>query len=415
MKTDILGLFFLLALVVPVFSSANLNVGIGKTDITPPIGTPSAGYTKRKGEGMQGTHDPLLAIALFIDNGEKKIALCSVDHLGFTYEMVQKIVEQVHRVPELKQCEIYIASSHTHSGGGAYLNVPVVGESLAGPYSPELTQFYVTKTAEAIMQASQNPIPARIGIGYGSAEDLSQYRGFWPKEIKPVSDVAVIKVTKLDGTPFAVLFNYAVHPTVLKSQNRLFSADFVGYARDALQSLLGAHVEALYFNGAEGDVIPVIYGEDRFHSCKHIGQSLAETVQKIWNQTETRNSLDIQTRKESYTFKPQATPFDLTLPLEHYPSEMNLLVLNQIHAFITVPGELSTIYDRSLKEIGNALGYVHVSIFGLTNDAHGYIILPESWRHKTYESSLSFGGENYGEITKNRAETLLRSKAPQKH
>lgn len=62
-------LFFLIALPTIIFP--DINVGIGKTDITPSIGTPSAGYTERKGEGMQGIHDPLLAIALFIDNGEK--------------------------------------------------------------------------------------------------------------------------------------------------------------------------------------------------------------------------------------------------------------------------------------------------------------------------------------------------------
>jgi len=82
-----------------------------------------------------------------------------------------------------------------------------------------------------------------------------------------------------------------------------------------------------------------------------------------------------------------------------------------VHAFVTIPGELSCFYDRQIKEIGSALGYAQVSIFGLTNDAHGYIILPESWRHKTFESGLSFGGENYGEVTKDRAEALLRSNA----
>lgn len=63
---------YLFALFIPVVVSASITVGVGKRDITPPVGTPSAGYIKRNGEGMQGVHDPLLAIALFIDNGEKK-------------------------------------------------------------------------------------------------------------------------------------------------------------------------------------------------------------------------------------------------------------------------------------------------------------------------------------------------------
>lgn len=413
MKNSLRSLFFLLAITIPILGSAVLNVGIGKANITPPIETPSAGYIERKGEGMQGIHDPLLAIALFIDNGDKQIVLCSVDHLGFTHEMVQEIIRQVHFVPQLKQTEIYIASSHTHSGGGAYLNIPLVGESLAGAYNSQVTKFYIEKTVEAIIQASQNLIPSKIGIGYGKAENLSKYRGLWPTDITPISDVAVIKVTKLDETPLAVLFNYAVHPTVLKSQNRLFSSDFVGYARDHLQALLGSDIQPIYFNGAQGDIIPVIFNEeDRFVSCNHLGQLLAETVERIWNEVEVKESLHIKTQNESYEFKPQATPFGLNLPLDLYKSEINVIVLNQFHAFITIPGELSSIYDQRLKEIGNKLGYRHVSVFGLTNDAHGYIILPESWKYKTFESTLSFGGENYGELTKNRAEILLKNNAP---
>lgn len=407
-------LFLLLTLLLPHLSHATLNVGIGKADITPPIGTPSAGYPERKSEGMEGIHDPLLAIALFIDNGEKQIVFCSVDHLGFTYEMVQDIFQQVHTIPKLEQSEIYIASSHTHSGGGAYLNIPLIGESLAGPYNEKITQFYIKKTVEAIIQASQNLIPAKMGIGYGKVENLSKYRGLWPTDITPFPEVAVIKVTKLDGTPLAVLFNYALHPTVLKSQNRLFSSDFVGNARSHLQTLLGSDLQPIYFNGAQGDVIPVIINEeDRFASCEQLGRSLAETVEHIWNEIEVKDSLTIKTERESYQFKPQPTPFGLQLPLDQYNTEMNIIVLNQLHAFMTIPGELSTIYDQRFKEMGKRLGYSHVSIFGLTNDAHGYIILPDSWQHKTLEAGLSFGGENYGNLTQNRAEVLLKNNAPE--
>ncbi|MEX2304843.1 MAG: hypothetical protein WD595_01480 [Waddliaceae bacterium] len=241
---------------------------------------------------------------------------------------------------------------------------------------------------------------------------MSQYRGLWPKNVVPLNDVTVIKVTHLDDTPLAVLFNYPVHPTVLKTQNRLFSADFVGYARNHLLSSLGSDVCSVYFNGAQGDIIPVAFNENGFDACNTLGRSLAETVKKIWDETPTNDSLQINTQKDSYAFKPQATPFGLALPVDIYKSEMNVIVFNQTHAFITVPGELSCLYDQRLKDIGNRLGFSHVSIFGLTNDAHGYIILPESWQNKTYESGLSFGGEDYGNITEERAETLLKVFSP---
>lgn len=414
MKEALRYLLFLTFIALPAMSFASVNIGIGKTDITPSIGTPSAGYAERQGEGMQGAHDPLLAIALFIDNGEKQIVLCSVDHLGFTYDMTQEITAKIHSYPELKACEIFIAASHTHSGGGAHLNIPIVGEKIAGTYNFDTTQFYINKTTDAILEACRHQTPAKIGIGYGKAKNLSKYRGQWPKSITPLEDITVIKITGLDDSPLAVFFNYPVHPTVLKSQNRLFSSDFVGYARSHLQSSLGSSVQPIYFNGAQGDIIPVIFNEnDRFNACEVTGRSLAETVKEIWDTIETDNTLQVETKKESYAFKPQVNPFGLTLPIDVYNSEMNLIIFNQTHAFITIPGELSCLYDKRLKEAGNQLGFSHVSIFGLTNDAHGYIILPESWQHKTSESALSFGGENYGDIIEERAKMLLKALSPQ--
>ena len=75
--------------------------------------------------------------------------------------MVQEIVRQVHEIPQLQHYEIYIASSHTIQGG-AYLNIPYVDQNLAGTYSTEITEFYIKKTVEAILQASQNQIPQRL-------------------------------------------------------------------------------------------------------------------------------------------------------------------------------------------------------------------------------------------------------------
>ena len=247
-KTILISIFFL-----PFFLFAEIKAGVGAADITPPVGTPSAGYLDRKGEGMEGVHDTLQALALFIDNGEKKLAICSVDHLGFTYEMVQKVKDIVEK--KLPSCEIYIASSHTHSGGGAYLNIPGLGDALAGPYNDSVTRFYIEQTAAAILQAGQNVFSAKMGIGYGKAEKLSLYRGQWPLAVSLPDMITVIKITHLDGAPLAILVNYPVHPTILKSQNHLFSSDFVGYMRDYLISLLGSSVKPLYINGAQGDIV----------------------------------------------------------------------------------------------------------------------------------------------------------------
>jgi hypothetical protein len=324
--------------------------------------------------------------------------------------MVKKIEGKIHGDADLKDCEILIGSSHTHSGGGAFLNIPHIGERLAGPYQKEIVDLYIEQTCEAIRTAFRNRVPAQVGIGYGQTEPLSQYRALWPQNITPLNHLTVLKVTHLDGTPLAVWFNFPVHPTVLRGENRAFSADFVGYARIFLETKLGA--EPLYFNGAQGDINPLILDEtDRFHACELLGHALALAVEKVWEETATSEKLDFTLVKETYSFKPEATPFGLVLPVARYETEMNLLVLNQTHAFISIPGELSCLYDQKLKEIGTELGYQAVSILGLTNDAHGYIITRDAWEHKTMESGLSFGGKGYGELTLKRAANLLQKAA----
>lgn len=97
-------------LMMPIWAMASLMVGISKEEITPPINSPSAGYARN--DNMIGVHDPLWAMALFIDNQEKQIVLCSVDHLGFNYEMVQRVIEEVYLEEGLSNCEIYSLFSY---------------------------------------------------------------------------------------------------------------------------------------------------------------------------------------------------------------------------------------------------------------------------------------------------------------
>lgn len=385
-----------------------LLVGVADRDITPPIGTPSAGYQKRAGKGMEGIHDPLLAQAMVINSDTKLIALCAVDHLGFTYEMVQQAIQKIQQHPGLENCEVLIGSSHTHSGGGAFLNIPYIGEPLAGKYDPQIREFYIEGVVDAVFHAFADLQPAKIGIGYGYAEELSFYRSSWPPTASPLKDMAVIKVTHLDGSPLAVVFNYAMHPTVADADNMLFSADFVGYARNSIKKYLGQQVAAIFFNGAQGDIEPKKNPDLSWENhCDDIGNSLAKTVYQIWCDTSTEEHIEIEILKEKYSFTPKPTPFGLQLPIERYDTEINLLLFDKLHAFVTIPGELSCIYDARFKKKAKEMGYHHLSFFGLTNDAHGYIITPESWRHKTFESRLSFGGENYGQEIETKINYLL--------
>jgi hypothetical protein len=128
--------------------------------------------------------------------------------------------------------------------------------------------------------------------------------------------------------------------------------------------------------------------------------------------TDVSSQLKINSVHHTYDLEPKATGTGQDLRIGSQSTEVNAIVLNDRHAFVTIPGELSCIYDADIKRFGGWLGFKQVSILGLTNDARGYIITPESWRHQTYESSLSFGGEFYGERLKDLVYALLHALEP---
>src|SRR6476646_3837494 len=46
-----------------------LRAGVGRAEISPPVGTPLGGYGERHGKPSTGLHDPLFAKALALDDG----------------------------------------------------------------------------------------------------------------------------------------------------------------------------------------------------------------------------------------------------------------------------------------------------------------------------------------------------------
>lgn len=211
---------------IPAF--ATLQVGVGTVDITPPTETPSAGSFERTGN-MTGVLSPLLATAMVIDNGEKMIAFCSVDHMGLLADMVEEVKRQVKNEPELARCEVLLSSTHTHSGSGGYLNLPGLGDVIAGPFDPYLVKIAVDGAAQAIIQAGKNLQPALLGVGFGQVKGLTTYDGVWPPNLDVPTDLTVIKATTPDGAPLAVFINYSLYPDML-----VFSTDAYPLPQESL-------------------------------------------------------------------------------------------------------------------------------------------------------------------------------------
>src|ERR1044072_1544068 len=135
-------------MVLTANAQGRLMAGTGKSDITPPIGTPMAGYGARLGRPSASTHDPTEARALILDNGAERVAFLSVDHLGFDHGMVERVRALAGEAARIAPDHIFVMSSHTHSGGGAYLEI---FPALAGKFDPKIRDFSSERSAEAVI------------------------------------------------------------------------------------------------------------------------------------------------------------------------------------------------------------------------------------------------------------------------
>jgi len=242
-----------------VCHAAQLRAAANAVDITPPPNTPMWGYAARNGPST-GTLDPLMARVLVLEAGPKRIAIVTLD-LGrcFGEAAVRQVRDAAHRSSGVSY--VFMTASHTHAG-------PVILDEY--PQKPEWETGALLRIEQAIADAAAHLKDARIGAGYGIAYighnrlRLHQDRSVvWmdrnPEKLptSPVDPtVAVLRVDDSDGSPIAILVNYACHPVVFGPDNRQFSADYPGAMARTIQDGLGSGVTAMFVQGGAGDINP---------------------------------------------------------------------------------------------------------------------------------------------------------------
>jgi len=80
--------------------AADLRIGTAQVNITPPLGTPMAGYYNER--AAAGVHDPLHAKCIVIESDDVKAALVSLDLIRTHREFVQearRLVQETAGIP----------------------------------------------------------------------------------------------------------------------------------------------------------------------------------------------------------------------------------------------------------------------------------------------------------------------------
>lgn len=359
------------------------------------VGTPNP-TTEQKGD--------LFARAAVFERGDVRIAVVGVDFLGWPAVLADRARERVQHV---KPEHILIGSTHTHSAPDPYGFPNPEGEHGA---DLDYLDWVCTQIAEAIDEAAEKLEPAHLKTAYGDAEGKIAYNYYAPQlydpgcgvlqAIRPGSDEAIV-----------TLVNYAIHPEVLGAGQGILSPDLCGPLYDRIEERTGGM--ALFMNGALGGMITADNrreggGHARvWEECVRIGELLADEALRILElRGRVFESPELHMASKDVTFPIESVMMQRILelsPLNYGISDtksvttrVDLINIADVQA-LTIPGE-------ALPNIGYYLKRNMPTrkpfLFGLTNDAFGYILTKVDFRSFKRYDYISFTslGEYTGEI-----------------
>lgn len=369
----------------------SIYAGLAKTDITPPIGGDTTGYSSAK--PTTGIHDPLYAKVLVLQSEEKTIALVVWDLCVFNSPWLH------NQMPDLGIDRLLILNTHTHAG-------PNLRQDDFPSKEKPWRKTIEHRILNAIREAKSNMFPAFFaadtgGIQLGYNRLVRQPGGYVithfenPDRIPygPVDPtVGVIRITDEAGNIRAVMVCYACHPVVLGPKNRQISADYPGVLCREVKQKLGEDVTCLFIQGGAGDINPLILArtgepEMDFPLVERVGVLLAEETLKTVERMKDREG-----KSTSLSFKSDSFDADHRFGEDEKITvgTTSVLINNEI-GIVTMPGEPFHKYQNDLRHKSD-LPYAF--LFGYCLDA------PYDWpRYLPDIESAARGGYGASDAT----------------
>ena len=277
-----------------------LKAGFARVDITPPFGTPLAGYYEMR--NADGVLDPVYLNALALNDEEKTLVIITADVLLVRMDVCDMLRAMIAERTGVPADHILINSLHQHTSlriGGK----PTKGSSVVTDQA--FLDVLYRKFCDVAQMAIDDMAEATISTGVQHAtEDISFVRRYFlkdgrlktnpgahaPEEIdRPAArsdnDVRLIRFRRTEKKEIA-LVNFACHPDVIGKTK--VSADWPGFVRRFVEAEhAGSHCIFMnhynFFVGKEGR------GKGYKHSEK-MGRVIADTVNLLWDKTTPREA-----------------------------------------------------------------------------------------------------------------------------
>ena len=275
----------------------SLLAGAAQRDISPTRPLPLCGYP-HVARLSTGIHDPLLAAALYLCNGDDAVLLVALDlimlNTGFARQLRQRVAKSIG-IPDAR---VLISCTHTHSAPVTIRYLPFE----MPPMDPDYMRFCADQIVATAVEAKQNAQPSELGwttadcTGVGGnrhsptgptdsevgvlavrqtplTPTLSPQAGRGGQNPNPLSPFDGERV-RVRGNLLAVAIIYGMHPTVMHEDSTLVSADFPAFARDCIPVPV-----VLYHTAPCGDQSPrhFVNGQT-FAEAERLGRKLGEEV-----------------------------------------------------------------------------------------------------------------------------------------
>ncbi|MGB5556350.1 MAG: hypothetical protein WBM83_16975, partial [Flavobacteriaceae bacterium] len=344
--------------------------------------------------------------AMVFIKGNEKIAIVNIDNLGWPSALGDRSRKLIKDIPFNN---ILIGATHTHSAPDAYAFPDETGQHGA---DLAYLDWCVIQIADAVNEALRKCEPAQIKIAVGNAEGKIAYNYYAPDLYDPRCGIiqAIGTQGKNKNKPIATLVNYAIHPEVIGSDRGILSPDLIGPLYDRIEEKTGGM--ALFMNGAQGGMVTadnrLENGKEAndWEECKRIGNLLADEALRLLEAAPiqenpaiycTSKRVDFPIESDLLKFILKNSPLTKDSPKDDtIGTTLNLLNIGTAQ-ILTIPGEALPNIGYYLKR---KMPTEHPFLFGLTNDAFGYILTKEdfnSFNRYNYVSRTSFG-EKTGEI-----------------
>ncbi|MBI1733795.1 MAG: neutral/alkaline non-lysosomal ceramidase N-terminal domain-containing protein [Candidatus Rokubacteria bacterium] len=406
--------------------AAGLTAGAATVEIAVPPGTPLAGYGAAGRRALfpdllgrrphafwfkshEGQADPIAARALVLEHGGTRLVWIATDLIAVDRRLTAELGTRLERALG-GPATLIVSASHTHSGPGAFADSEVMGFIAVERPDGAVRETILAALVDAARRANDRRAGARIGVAAAMAPDLTRSRLG-----KPIDrELVVMKVAAADGRPVALVWNFAIHPTMYGPRNLRLSGDVTGLASRALETALG--VPALFVNGAVGDVSPRRHGGE---AAREVAATLASAARAVWNRADPVGAAAPVTRTARVDLGAPSlslrnclgawVPRALTIPVGAiFPADATLTaVAVGDAAWVTMPGELQAALGERVKRAAPGR-WRHPFVAGLSNDYLGYFVGRAEFERVTYVTCASLYGPEAGERLAAAASALLR-------